>query len=126
MKLNGCEFADSFEFDDIDFDTVNECLVSSFISRPWIPGYFSDMSAITNYFRILIKLQKHSSTGALRSHQIAIKLTKEKNFNGTKEIIKRLIRSWQELKIVLAAEKRAAFSKQNVNLLFSHIVITVN
>ena len=33
MKLRGCEFADSFEFDGIDFDTVNVCLVSFFIQR---------------------------------------------------------------------------------------------
>ena len=39
MKSNGCEFADSFEFDYIDFDTVNVCLVSFFISRRIIAYY---------------------------------------------------------------------------------------
>ena len=39
MKSNGCEFADSFEFDGIDFDTVNVCLVSFFISRRIIAYY---------------------------------------------------------------------------------------
>ena len=28
MKANGCEFPDSFESEDIDFDTVDACNVS--------------------------------------------------------------------------------------------------
>ena len=37
MKSNGCEFADSFDIDGIDFDTVNMCRVS------FIPPYFIDI-----------------------------------------------------------------------------------
>ena len=40
MKSNGCQFADSFEFDGIDSDTANVCLVSLILSRQII-GYDS-------------------------------------------------------------------------------------
>ena len=86
MKSLGCQFPDSFQNEDVDFDSINVCFVSFFITRAY---HWRLISSITNYFRISTELKKLSSTGVMRLHQIAIKFTNIKSFDGTEEMKKR-------------------------------------
>ena len=130
MKSLGCQFPDSFQNEDVDFDSINVCFVSFFNIRAY---HWLRISLITNYFRISTELKKLSSTGVMRLHQIAIKFTNIKSFDGTEEMKKRLMRSRKEPKIELDAEKRAFMPKhfryhldKNIFLLPSPFVIRYN
>ena len=58
-----------------------------------------------------IEFETPSSTGVIPLHPIAIKLTKEQNFDGTNEIIGRYVGSVTQLKIDSAAKKNSFLLK---------------